>query len=160
MSNKIPLSQIEANWYAHVAGMKAEKEARERGSDEAANESLLDAACGGKVIGGLKFPPIHAGFLMMMAKAQGIAERNPEMASEMMGSDMGHLGALALILHSPELAWQMMRQPDAETLFAEAVTEFAMQFKLSDLREIVLWITEDMAKMQKGGDAAGKPAAE
>lgn len=157
---KIPLSELEANWHTHLAGMRAEKAARERGTDEGAAEALLDAACGGKIIGGIKFPPIHAAFLMMMAKAQGIAQRNPDMACDMMSSDMGHLGALALILHSPELAWQIMKRPDAETLFAEAVTEFAMQFDLIQLKEIVSWIMEDMDRLHRGGDAAGKPSAE
>lgn len=159
-SAKAPLSEIEANWYTHLAGIQAEKEARELGVTQSDGESLLDAACGGRIIGGIKFPPIHGGFMMMLGKAQKIAEKYPEMANESMGTEMGHLGALAFILHAPELAWTMLKRPDCEPLFVEAVIELSMKFGLVQLREIVEWIAEDMSRLQRGGDSAGKPAAE
>ncbi len=160
MSDKPTLSQLEANWHTHLAGLKAEKQARAQGMNPSDGEALLDAAAGGRIIGKVKFPPIHGGFMMMLAKANGIAKKMPEMANESMSTEMGHLGALALILHSPELAWSMMKQPEGEQLFADAVIEFAMQFTLPDLRSLIEWIAEDMQRLQRGGDSAGKPGAE
>ena len=99
--------------------------------------------------------------MMLMAKANRIAEKIPELAESGMDSDMGHLGSLAFILHSPELAWTIMSQKGGEELFGIAVVEFSLPFTLSDLKEIVKWIAEEMARLkQDGGPSEGKPAAE
>jgi hypothetical protein len=160
MNEKPTLSQLEANWHTHLAGIKAEKKAREQGMNPSDGEALLDAAAGGRIIGGVPFPPITGGFMMLLSKANSIAKKIPEMAEDSMGTEMGHLGALALILHSPEMAWKLMKQAGGEQLFADAVIEFAMQFTLLDLRSLIDWIAEDMQRLQRGGDSAGKPPAE
>lgn len=153
MDTKPTISQLEANWHTHLAGILAEKKAREQGMNPADGEALLDAAAGGRIIAGITFPPISGGFMMLLAKANQIAAKMPELAPDSMGTEVGHLGALALILHSPAMAWQLMKQAGGEQLFADAVIEFSLQFSLDDLRSLINWIAEDMARLQRGACA-------
>jgi hypothetical protein len=158
METKPTISELEANWHVHIAGIISEKKARSGGVSEADADTLLDAASGGRIIGGVKFPPISAGFMMLMAKANTIATKIPELANSGMDTDLGHMGALGLIMHSPELSWTMMKQPNGERLFADAVIEFAMQFNLGDFKQLVEWIVEEMKRLQSAS-SEGKPSA-
>lgn len=153
-SPKPTITELEANWNVHLAGLRAEQEARKKGMSTLDGITLLDAAVGGKIIGGILFPPIHAAFMLMMAQVEPLAANNPALDTE-----MGNMAALALILHSPDKAWPMLREGHA-ALFAVAVTEFAMQFDLADLKELTAWINEEMTKLNSKGEAAGKSPAE
>lgn len=157
---KPTISVLEANWHTHLAGVQSEKAARAQGMKDSESTTLLDAAAGGRVINGVTFPPINAGYVMLLAKASQICEKRPELAPQVMGSDLGHLGALALILHDSKQAWQIMSHPQGEELFVKAVIEFAMEFTLQDLRVVVGWMNEEMERLQGHGAAAGKPPAE
>jgi hypothetical protein len=148
------ITQLEANWQVHLAGMRAEAIARQQGVSEEEGSTLLDAAGGGCTIKGFKFPPVHGGFMLMLSRVEEFAKKKP-----ILGSDMGNIAALAFILGCPEHAWAMLRNADAVDLFEEAVTEFAMQFNITDLKQIVAWTTKELQRLKETGDDAGKPPA-
>lgn len=151
---KPTIAQLQANQLAFLAGMKAEKAAKEQGvaPDDAA--ALLDAASGGVKIAGITFPPIHGGFMLMMGRVEDFAEQR-----KMLGTEMGNMGALAFILKNPELAWSMLKNPEAALLFEETVTEFTMHFTLPDLLKIGKWIEAEMKRLNDKGEDAGKSSA-
>ncbi len=151
---KPALSEIEANWNIHYAGIRAEKAAREKGITEGDSENLLNAAAGGKIIGGVLFPPIHAGFMLMMAKLAKL-----EKWTALYTSELDNAAALAFILHAPKIAWPMIRDGH-EDAFIEAVVDFATAFEITEMQQIMIWVTSEMGRLQTQGEAAGKPAAE
>lgn len=148
---KPTITQLQANQLAFLAGVKAEQAAKEQGvaPDDAA--ALLDAATGGVKIAGITFPPIHAGFMLMMGRVEEFAEKR-----KMLGTEMGNMAALAFILKSPDLAWLMLRTPEAALLFEETVTEFAMAFTMGDLMLVGKWIEAEMTRLKSKGDEPGK----
>jgi|GEM_PF-2667416 len=151
---KPTITQLQANQLIFAAGIKAEQEARAAGMAGDDATALLDAASGGVVIGGVQFPPIHGGFMLMMGRVAEFATTR-----SMLGTEMGNMGALAFILKNPKLAWDMLRNADAALLFEETVTEFAMAFTLAQLVEIGGWIEREMKRLNTKGDEAGKPSA-
>jgi len=153
-SGKPTITQLEANQLIFLAGVKAEQEAKANGlaADDAA--TLLDAAGGGVTVAGITFPPIHGAFMLMMGRVADFAEKRG-----MLGTEMGNMGALALILKEPKLAWDMLRNADAALLFEETVTEFVMGFTLTELLKIGDWIKREMDRLNTKGDDAGKPLA-
>ncbi len=148
---KPTITQLQANQLIFLAGAKAEAAAKEQGiaPDDAA--ALLDAASGGIKVAGMRFPPIHGAFMLMMSRVADFAETR-----QMLGTEMGHMGALAFILKAPQLAWEMLKTPEAALLFEETVTEFAMQFTLADLVKVGDWIKREMERLTTKGDDAGK----
>lgn len=153
MSQKPTLTEIEANWNIHYAGLKAEQEARARGVTDDQAATLLDAGVGGRIVAGIQFPPIHAGYMLMMSSVEKMSKNEPVLATE-----MGHLAALAFILHSPERAWTMIKLGDA-AFFADAITEFSMLFTLGQLKELMSWVGEEGRRLSEQGEDAGKPSA-
>lgn len=150
---KPTLSEVEVNWNIHFAGLKAEQEARAAGVTDDQASTLLDAAAGGRIVAGLRFPPIHAGYMLMMSRVERLAKTEPALAS-----DMGNLASLAFILHSPELAWTMLKFGDAQ-FFADAITEFSTRFTLDQLKDLMSWVGEEGRRLAEHGDDAGKPSA-
>lgn len=150
---KPTISELEANWNIHLAGLRAEKEAREKGVTEDQASTLMDAAAGGRVVAGVLFPPITAAYMLMLNRVEELAKTEP-----VLGTEMGNLAALALILHSPEKAWALIRSGSPQ-LFADAVTEFAMLFTLAQLKELMSWVGEESKRLAEHGDDAGKPSA-
>ena len=151
---KPTITQLQANQLIFAAGIKAEQEARANGMAGEDAAALLDAASGGVIIGGVTFPPIHGGFMLMMGRVAEFAKTRT-----MLGTEMGNMGALAFILKEPKLAWDMLRHVDAALLFEETVTEFAMAFTLEQLVAVGRWIEREMKRLNTKGDEAGKPAA-
>jgi len=69
------------------------------------------------------------------------------------------MGALGFILKEPTLAWSMLKHADAAEaamLFEETVTEFAMQFTLTEFKALSVWIGSEMERMNSKGEEAGK----
>lgn len=153
---KPTITQLQANWQIHIAGIQAEKAAREQGAAPGEIATLLDAASGGIIVAGLVFPPIHSAFMLMLSKVEALTKTKPALATE-----MNNLAALALILHSPRQAWAMLRDSTAEAadLFEAAVIEFAMQLTLADLRALMAWVATEMERLKDQGENAGKPSA-
>ena len=151
---KPTITQLQANQLIFAAGVKAEQEARASGMAAEDSSTLLDAASGGVIIGGVTFPPIHGGFMLMMGRVAEFAEKRT-----MLGTEMGNMGALAFILKNPKLAWDMLRTADAALLFEETVTEFTMAFTLEQLMAVGDWIKREMERLNTKGEQAGKPPA-
>lgn len=154
LPTKPTITQLQANQLVFIAGVKAEQAAREQGVAGEDAATLLDAASGGVKIAGVTFPPIHGGFMLMMGRVEEFAETR-----KMLGTEMGNMGALAFILKNPELAWSMLKTPEAALLFEETVTEFAMNFTLPDLMQIGKWIEKEMHRLKEKGEDAGKSSA-
>lgn len=146
------LTQLEANQLVFLAGVKAEREAKAQGLSAEDGATLLDAATGGVVIGGIKFPPIHGAFMLMLERAEEFAETR-----KALGSDFGNMASLAFILKDPELAWGMLRNPNAAELFEDTVTSFALSLTLNELKEVADWIGREMKRFSsQGADTPGK----
>lgn len=152
-SDKPVISEIEANWNIHLAGLRSEKEARAKGIPEGSGETLLDAAIGGRVIGGVLFPPIHAAFMLMMAKLEDLPE------ARLLRTEMDNMAAMGFILQCPKVAWPLLKAGEGKQLM-DAVIEFSAEFTLPELKEIMAWVNEELARLNNQGAGAGKPAAE
>jgi len=153
-TGKPTITQLQANQLVFAAGVKAEQEARAAGMASEDAAALLDAASGGVIIGGIQFPPIHGGFMLMMGRVEEFAKQRG-----MLGTEMGNMGALAFILKNPKLAWDMLRNAEAALLFEETVTEFVMCFTMAELIEVGDWIKREMERLNTKGGEAGKPSA-
>ena len=151
---KTPLPEIVANWNIHLAGLTAQKEARAKGITEGDSETLLNAAVGGKIIGGVTFPPIHAGFMLMMAKLAKM-----DKWTSLYTSELDNATALAFILQAPKIAWPLIREGH-EDAFIEAVIEFSMEFSMGDIQEAFAWVNVEMDRLKAQGEAASKSKAE
>lgn len=148
---KPTLTELQAKELIFLAGVLAEQAAAAQGiaPDDAA--ALLDAASGGTRISGVRFPPIHAGFMLMLGRVEEFAKERA-----MLGTDFGNMAALAFVLKEPELAWAMLQNEQAAKLFEETVTGFAMRFTLADLKAIADWVAKEMARFSEKGETAGK----
>lgn len=147
------ITQREANQMAFNAGVAAEQAARSQGvsGDDAA--TLLDAASGGTVIAGVKFPPLMPAFVLMQDRLQAFAKAKP-----ILDHPSADCASTAFILHDPKRAWAMLRskEPDAVEQFYEAVIEFGLQFTTDDFRKLFDWIAAEMRRMQSVGETSGK----
>jgi hypothetical protein len=150
------ISQLEANRLIFLAGIAAEKEAQAQGVASGDAATLLDAAVGGKIIAGIVFPPIHPAFILMQDKLQAFAKQKP-----IMNSSAADCAATAFMLKNPKLAWSMLssKSPEAVEVFYETITEFGMEFSAEDFKALFAWVAEESARMQSGGEDAGKSAA-
>jgi hypothetical protein len=151
-TEKPTMSRKEANWQVHVAGMQASASTEATGIDPATASHLLDAATG-LTVQNIAFPPITAGFLMMLPLIEGLRDKCQSMSQE-----GGQLAALAFCLGEPDAAWKMLRQKDDGASFECAAFAYASQFTLSDLRTLAKWMTAQMAALNESGEdpAAGK----
>jgi hypothetical protein len=146
--NRPTLTQLEANQLVFLAGVKAEREAKAQGLSPEDGATLLDAASGGVVIGGLKFPPIHGAFMLMLERAEAFAEKR-----KVLKSDFGDMASLAFILKNPELAWGMLRNESAAELYEETVTSFALNLTLDDLKAVADWVGREMKRFSTPAEA-------
>lgn len=147
------ISQLEANRLAFLAGVTAEKEARAKGIGDGEAATLLDAACGGIVIAGIEFPPIHPAFVLMQDRLAAFAARKP-----ILNYPAADCAATAFILKNPKLAWDMLRttSDDAVEQFYLTITEFGMGFTTDDFGKLFAWVTLESQRMQSTGQDAGK----
>jgi hypothetical protein len=137
------MSQREANWHTHVAGQRAEEAARNAGIDTDTSSALLDAAAGGKQIGGVMFPPWHGSLSLMLAHLGELRSKLVilrDTTSEMM--------AIAYCLAEPDLAWSAIRKDDAGKAFEDAVFQFGRQFSVEQLREVMAWLAAQYQVMR------------
>lgn len=146
--SKPTITELQANQLVFLAGLKAEKDARAQGVSPQDAETLLNAGCGGKIIGGVLFPPIHAGFMLMLEQAQRHAERCPSL-----GRQQNSMVLMAYILKNPKEAYQLIRRREeaASELLEETITEFAAEFDLSHLAELSEWLESEMEKLNRHG---------
>ena len=142
------LTQLEANQLVFLAGVKAERDAKAQGLSAEDGATLLDAASGGVIIGGLKFPPIHGAFMLMMDRAAAFAEKRRGLSS-----DFGDMASLAFILKNPELAWEMLRNDAAAEIYEETVTRFALHLSLDDLKSVADWVACEMKRFSSQAEA-------
>jgi hypothetical protein len=151
-TEKPVITKKEANWQVHVAGLKAGKETEGAGIDPATASHLLDAAAG-LTIAGVTFPPISAGFLMMLPLVEKLRTTCLSMSQE-----GGQLAALCFCLGQPDAAWQCLRQKDEGVSFEAASFAYANQFNLGELRTLAQWMTVQMAALNDAGEdpAPGK----
>lgn len=147
------ISQLEANRLAFLAGVAAEQEARARGVGESEAETLLDAAVGGTVIGGIVFPPIHPAFILMQDRLTAFAAKKP-----ILNHPSADCAATAFILKNPKLAWDMLRVVSDEAVeqFYLTIVEFGMHFTTADFKALFAWVALESQRMQSGGEDAGK----
>jgi hypothetical protein len=157
MSDQIPpekpvINRKEANWQVHVAGLNAGKETEGAGIDPATASHLLDAAVG-LTIADVTFPPISAGFLMMLPLVEKLRTTCLSMSQE-----GGQLAALCFCLGQPDAAWHCLRQKDEGASFEGASFAYANQFNLAQLRTLAQWMTVQMAALNDAGEdpAPGK----
>lgn len=155
MSQKPEITQKEANWQIHVAGLQASAQTEATGIDLATATHLLDAASG-ITVSGINFPPITAGFLMMLPLIEALRTKITSLSQE-----GGQLACLAFCLGEPSIAWQTLRKDDEGKTFELAAFDYAQQFSLSDLRQLARWMTSQMAALNDAGEdpAPGKPPA-
>lgn len=151
-ADKPVMTQREANWHTHMAGMRATSEAQRQGYDPEAAAALLDAGVAGRRIGAHVFPPVHAGFLLMLGLVNQVSETLPSLKSE-----SASLMAIAFCLGDPERAWVLLRAEDGWAAFEQACFEFASQFTLADLKDIGRWIGQQM-ELLKDPEPEDKPA--
>lgn len=136
------MSLREANWHAHLAAMRAGNQAAQLGTTPADATALLDAASGGVIVANLRFPPIHAGFLLMLT---WLGELKAKVVS--LQSDSGSLMAIAYCLGMPDQAWAALRQKDDGARFEAEVFDFAKAIPLPALKALGAWVAEQMATM-------------
>lgn len=150
------ISQLEANRLAFLAGVQAEKEARAKGIGEGEAETLLDAASGGVIIGGIEFPPIHPAFVLMQDRLAAFAEKK-----KIMNHPSADCAATAFILKNPKLAWDMLRTvtDDAVEQFYLTIVEFGMSFTTDDFKKLFAWVALESQRMNSAGEDAGKSSA-
>jgi hypothetical protein len=151
--SKPTITELDANRLVFLAGVKAEKEAAAAGVSPDESSTLLNAGAGGRVIGGITFPPIHAAYQLMLHRVGELAEKR-----QALGSPMGSMAALAFLLKEPQLAWRLLQAEDGGQLFDETVTEFAMALTMKDLAKVAEWIKEESDRLNPADDA-GKPAS-
>lgn len=140
--SKPTLTELQANQLVFLAGVKAEQEAAAQGVSRDESASLLNAAAGGRVIAGMVFPPIHAAYQLMLHRVSEIAEKR-----QALGSPMGSMAALAFVLKSPELAWELIEADDEGALLEKTVTRFSMGMTMADLAKVAAWIKEESDKL-------------
>lgn len=145
-TEKPTITKKEANWQVHVAGLQAGKETESTGIDPATASHLLDAAAG-LTIAGVSFPPISAGFLMMLPLVEKLRTTCLSMSQE-----GGQLAALCFCLGQPDAAWQCLRQKDEGVSFEAASFAYANQFTLAQLRTLAQWMTVQMAALNEAGE--------
>jgi len=150
------ISQLEANRLAFLAGVAAEQEARARGIGDEEAATLLDAAAGGKIIGGILFPPIHPAFILMQDRLAAFAAKKP-----ILNYPAADCAATAFILKNPKLAWEMLRTAtdDVVEQFYLTITEFGMQFTTDDFKKLFAWVALEGQRMHSTGEDAGKSEA-
>ncbi len=155
MSQKPEITQKEANWQVHVAGIQASAQTEATGIDIATATHLLDAGVGIH-LKGVTFPPITAGFLMMLPLIEALRSKIVSLSQE-----GGQLACLAFCLGEPAVAWQTLRKDDGGKTFEAASFDYAQQFSLADLRALARWMTKQMADLNEAGEdpAPGKPLA-
>lgn len=147
-AEKPVIPRKEANWQIHVAGLQAGKQTEGAGIDPATATHLLDAGTGLQ-IGGVTFPPITAGFLMMLPLIESLRDKCISMSQE-----GGQLAALSFCLGEPDAAWQCLRQADDGACFEAASFAYARQFNLGQLRKMAQWMTSQMASLNDAGEDA------
>lgn len=150
------ISQLEANRLAFLAGVQAEKEARAKGIGEGEAETLLDAASGGIIIGGIEFPPIHPAFVLMQDRLAAFAAKKT-----ILNNSAADCAATAFMLKNPKLAWDMLRTvtDDAVEQFYLTITEFGMSFTTDDFKKLFAWVALESQRMHSTGEDAGKSSA-
>ena len=150
---KPEISQLEANRRAFLAGAAAEKEARARGIGEDEAATLLDAASGGMIIGGIEFPPIHPAFILMQDRLAAFAEQK-----KILNHPSADCAATAFMLKEPKLAWAMLKDSTegAVERFYETILEFGLHFSSADFKKLFEWVALEGQRMQSGGEDAGK----
>ena len=147
------ISQLEANRLAFLAGVAAEKEARAKGIGDGEAATLLDAACGGIVIAGVMFPPIHPAFVLMQDRLAAFAAKKP-----ILNHAAADCAATAFLLKNPKLAWDMLRTvtDDAVEQFFLTITEFGLSFTTADFKKLFAWVSLESQRMHSTGEDAGK----
>ena len=148
------ISEAQANFHVHVEGMKAQEEARKTGTDPEAAKVLLNAVAGGIVIGPHTFPPITAGFILLLPMLTKACEQ-----SATLNHESGQMMAMAYALVGPERCWKTLRSPDLAVKFDELVWEFAKDFTLEQLKELAAWIGTELQRMNGEAEEqnVGKP---
>jgi hypothetical protein len=161
MSEKPTISERDYNWTAHLAGLRAEAKAKQEGGvDPAASAALLDAGQGKVTIAGHAFPPVTAGFILLLPMLNKVAAN-----SEVLSSESGTVMMMAWALAYPQQAWEATkaakREGNAENL-AEAIFAFASGFALDSLRDVAAWVTKELERLKDDAEEAelpGKPGA-
>lgn len=147
---KVTITELQANQLVFLAGVKAEQEAAKSGIAPEESSTLLRAAVGGKAIGGVVFPPIHAAFQMLVERVNDLTTQRRGL-----GSPMGQMAAMAFLLKEPEMAWQMIDAEDQGKLFEDTVIRFGLKLTLTDLKHVAEWIASEM-KALSDDEPAGK----
>lgn len=143
---KPTITQREANWHVHKAGLEASQAAAAAGVTPEIAGQLLDAAAGLTVQGRngpINFPPITAAFMMLLPRLSKCRETCPSFANE-----SGVLAATAYLLGDQEGAWQALRADPSGGAFESAAFEFSSQFGLAALKQIGQWLTVQMEAIQ------------
>ena len=159
---KPQMTQREANWHVHLAGMRASEQAEQLGTTPQDARALLNGAVGGKLVAGMKFPPIHGGFLLMLTFLGELKEKLTALKS-----DSGSLMAISYCLGMPDHAWESLQLDDGGSgVITRALWRDGIVVALEGqslpapngavlaLKELGAWVAEQMAAMNAGdGDA-------
>lgn len=148
------MTRQDANFNVHVAGMRAAEEAEKTGVSPQQADALLDAAAGGRIIGGVKFPPIHASLLLLLPQLDGFKTHCPALASEAVS-----LMGIAYCVLKPAEARATIRAKDGEK-FEEEMYAIAEHLTLPQLKELGEWIADQMKLLNGDADAGEAEAPE
>lgn len=142
---KPEITERQAKWHVHTAGIQAQEEARAAGAAPEAMEAVMDAASGGRHIGRHVIPPVHAGLMIMLGRLDAMLQKLPHL-----NNANGQLAGITLGLLQPEKCWSLLSSGDAEG-FEQCCWTIMKEFTLRELKQINDYVNAEIASLQ--GDA-------
>ena len=138
------LTQRQADWEVHNAGLRALAAARQSGGDPNGLESLADAAAETK-IGKFTFT-VTAATSLLLERISAAYRRN-----ELPLPDM----ALAFVFAYPVDAWSLLKKPEWFTDLEDRLFMFANEMTPKEVKEMLQWFAAEQKKLDAGKAAVG-----